>query len=234
MTQSPPSATTTPMVRAENVSRIYHVGGRPVTALQQIHLTIGAGQMIAFRGRSGSGKTTLLNCIGGLDQPSTGRVWVQGQEVTGLSEHGRVQLRRHQIGFVFQAHALLPTYSAWENIDLMLRLTGMKRAERHGRIAELLQMVGLGQWMHHRPHEMSGGQQQRVAIARAIAANPPLILADEPTGELDSQTGQQIWHLFRQIVTQQHSTILIATHDPTVAEHADQVYTLTDGQIFTG
>lgn len=219
------------IVQTEKVSRVYRVGGRPVVALHQVDLRIEPGTLVAFRGRSGSGKTTLLNCIGGLDKPTEGQIWVNGQEISRLSELARVRLRRQQIGFIFQSHALLPTYSAWENIDLMLRLAGMKRQERRPRIEQLLHLVGLGKWMDHRPHEMSGGQQQRVAIARAIATRPALILADEPTGELDSQTGQQIWHLFRQLVSQEKVTILIATHDLAVDAYADKLYILQDGRI---
>ncbi|MCL4869822.1 MAG: ABC transporter ATP-binding protein [Anaerolineae bacterium] len=219
------------IVQTEKVSRVYRVGGRPVVALHQVDLRIEPGTLVAFRGRSGSGKTTLLNCIGGLDKPTEGQIWVNGQEISRLSELARVRLRRQQIGFIFQSHALLPTYSAWENIDLMLRLAGMKRQERRPRIEQLLHLVGLGKWMDHRPHEMSGGQQQRVAIARAIATRPALILADEPTGELDSQTGQQIWQLFRQLVSQEKVTILIATHDLAVDAYADKLYILQDGRI---
>jgi putative ABC transport system ATP-binding protein len=219
------------IVQTEKVSRIYKVGGREVAALQGISFAARPGQIVALRGRSGSGKTTLLNCIGGLDRPTAGQVWVDGRNVTNLSEPQRVRLRRHKIGFVFQSHALLPTYSAWENVDLMLRLAGSGRQERQARAADVLKLVGLGQWQHHRPSEMSGGQQQRVAIARAIATRPPLILADEPTGALDTATGQQILHLFRQIANTEGTTILIATHDLAVDAFADEVYVLQDGRI---
>jgi putative ABC transport system ATP-binding protein len=222
------------IVQTEDVSRIYKVGGREVAALQGVSLAAAPGQIVALRGRSGSGKTTLLNCIGGLDQPTAGRVWVDGQEVTQLSEPQRVRLRRHKIGFVFQSHALLPTYSAWENVALMLRLTGNGRKERQERVRQVLNLVGLGKWHHHRPSELSGGQQQRVAIARAIATRPALILADEPTGELDTATGQQILQLFRQIADQECTTVLIATHDLTVDAFADAVHLLQDGRIVTG
>jgi len=219
------------IVQTEDVSRIYKVGGREIAALQGVSFAARPGQIVALRGRSGSGKTTLLNCIGGLDQPTTGRVWVDGQEVTDLSEPQRVRLRRHKVGFVFQSHALLPTYSAWENVDLMLRLTGSGRQARQERVEQVLKLVGLSQWQHHRPSELSGGQQQRVAIARAIATRPPLILADEPTGELDTATGQQILQLFRQIADREGTTVLIATHDLAVDAFADEVYVLQDGRI---
>jgi putative ABC transport system ATP-binding protein len=224
----------TAIIRVEEISRIYHVGRREVAALQGVSLTAAPGQIIALRGRSGSGKTTLLNCIGGLDRPTAGQVWVDGQNITDLSESQRVRLRRHKIGFVFQSHALLPTYSARENIDLALRLIGLPRRERETRTGEVLAMVGLSKWGDHRPYELSGGQQQRVAIARTIAARPALILADEPTGELDSATGQQILGLFRQIADQEKTTITIATHDLAVDAYADEVYALQDGQVVGG
>jgi ABC-type lipoprotein export system ATPase subunit len=219
------------IVRTENVSRVYHVGSRRVTALNGVSLTAVTGQMIALRGRSGSGKTTLLNCIGGLDRPTSGQVWLEGRSVTEMSERQRTLLRRHRIGFVFQSHALLPTYSARENVDLTLRLIGLGRAERERRVSDVLSLVGLTKWGDHRPYEMSGGQQQRVAIARAIAARPALILADEPTGELDTATGRQILRLLRDIADEQQTTILIATHDLTVDAYADQVYFLQDGVL---
>jgi putative ABC transport system ATP-binding protein len=221
------------IVRTEAVSRVYHVGSRRVTALNGVSLTAVTGQIIALRGRSGSGKTTLLNCIGGLDRPTSGQVWLEGRSLTEMSERQRTLLRRERIGFIFQSHALLPTYSARENVDLTLRLVGLGRAERARRIEEVLSLVGLTKWGDHRPYEMSGGQQQRVAIARAIAARPALILADEPTGELDTATGRQILHLLRDIADEQNTTVLIATHDLTVDAYADQVYHLHDGQIIS-
>jgi len=218
-------------IRVEDVSRIYRVGQQERQALKAVSLSVGAGQIVVLRGRSGSGKTTLLNCIGGLDRPTDGRIWVAENEITRLAEQRLVQLRRQQIGFVFQSHALLPTYSARENVDLMLRLTKAPRSKRQERVEQVLQLVGLGKWMDHRPHELSGGQQQRVAIARAIAPRPAVVLADEPTGELDSATGQQILVLFRQIADVEKATILIATHDLAADTFADEVFHLADGQI---
>ena len=220
-----------PIVRTKALTRAYRVGAGQVVALGGVDLSVEPGELVALRGRSGSGKTTLLNCIGGLDRPSSGQVWFQGQEVGELSEHERVRIRRRSIGFVFQSFALLPTYSAAENVSLMLRLAGVPRRERAGRVKEVLSMVGLGKWADHRPFELSGGQQQRVAIARALSTRPPLILADEPTGELDSATGQQIWGIFRQIVDREGSTVLIATHDLTIDLYADRVCHLQDGRI---
>ncbi len=220
-----------PILRTKNVSRIYHVGGLEVPALREVNLTVAPGRVVVLRGRSGSGKTTLLNCIGGLDQPTSGEVWVNGQEITQLSERERVKHRRHQIGFVFQSHTLLPTYTARENVDLMLRQVGTPRALRLVRVEEVLQQVGLGKWIEHRAYELSGGQQQRVAIARAIAPHPPILLADEPTGELDTATGLQILQLFRHIADHNGTTILIATHDLGVDAFADEVVYLQDGRV---
>jgi len=219
------------LVRTEALTRTYRVGSQEIPALQGVDLKLRVGEVIALRGRSGSGKTTLLNCIGGLDRPTSGKVWFQGQEIGDLPERKLVALRRSQIGFVFQSHALLMTYSARENVDLMLRLTGLGRRQRLERVEQALTMVGLEKWMDHRPFELSGGQQQRVAIARVIAARPALILADEPTGELDTTTGQQILQLFHYISESQEATIVIATHDLAVDAFADEVYHLEDGKI---
>ena len=224
---------TTFAVKTANLSRMYHVGSRKIPALQDISLDIAPGKLVALRGRSGSGKTTLLNCIGGLDRPTDGEIWLEGQNMTGLSEGRWVKVRRKRIGFVFQANALLMTYSARENVDLMLRLAGVGRRERQERSQAVLTMVGLRKWMDHRPFELSGGQQQRVAIARAIATQPALILADEPTGALDTATGQQILHLFRQIADESNTTILIATHDLAVDAFADEVFLLQDGRVLS-
>jgi ABC-type lipoprotein export system ATPase subunit len=219
------------IVRTQDLTRVYRVGTRKIPALQGVDLEIHPGQIVALRGRSGSGKTTLLNCIGGLDRPNAGEVWFEGSNVTRLPGHKWVRLRRRRIGFVFQAHALLATYSARESVDLMLRLAGVKRRERSKRVQEVLTLMGMEKWMDHRTFELSGGQQQRVAIARAIAPRPSLILADEPTGELDTVTGQQILHLFRRIADQEGTTILIATHDLAVDAFADEVFHLEDGRI---
>jgi ABC-type lipoprotein export system ATPase subunit len=219
------------VIRTQGVTRMYHVDSREIPALRGVDLAVGPGKVVALRGRSGSGKTTLLNCIGGLDRPTSGEIWFEGRNVTGLSDSAWVNLRRHRIGFVFQAHALLATYSARENVDLILRLAGVKRHQRHQRTEEVLTLMGLAKWMEHRTFELSGGQQQRVAIARAIAPRPSLILADEPTGELDTATGRQILTLFRHIADREGTTVLIATHDLAVDAFADEVYHLLDGHI---
>ena len=220
-----------PLIRVEDVERVYRVGRRQVHALQGVSLDFAPGRFVALRGRSGSGKTTLLNCIGGLDRPTAGQVWMEGRNMGRLSEWRRVRIRRRRIGFIFQSFALLPTYSARENVDLMLRLAGVRRRIRGQRVAEVLELVGLLKWADHRPFELSGGQQQRLSIARAISTHPALILADEPTGELDSVTGQQILELLRRIVEQEGTTVLMATHDLTVDLFADQVHHLEDGRI---
>ncbi len=222
---------TEPIVQVTDLERTYGRGNQAVRALAGINLAVMPGSFAVLMGRSGSGKTTLLNCIGGLDRPTAGEVRVLGQVLNTLTEGELTRLRRRHIGFVFQSFALLPTYSAAENVDIMLRLAGMRPRERRARVAACLEIVGLTGHAHHRPAELSGGQQQRVAIARAIALQPPLLLADEPTGELDSATGKQIFALFRQLVDEQGITMIVATHNPDVLEYASQIYELRDGRL---
>jgi len=225
------STAASPLVRVEAVTRVYRAGVREVHALQGVDISLVRGQFVALRGRSGSGKTTLLNIVGGLDRPTSGEVYFDGRPLTKLSGRDLTRLRRHRIGFIFQSFAMLPTYSAFENVELLLRIAGVGRRERSRRARNSLRLVGLGRWMDHRPDEMSGGQQQRVAIARALATRPDLILADEPTGELDTTTGRQIFALLRRVVEVEGITILTATHDPLVDEYVDLVYELQDGRI---
>jgi putative ABC transport system ATP-binding protein len=225
------SASAVDVITTENLWRVYQVGALEVQALRGIDLQIGAGSFVALKGRSGSGKTTLLNCLGGLDQPTSGEVRVLGQKLINLNDNALTRWRREQVGFVFQSFGLIPTLSAYENVELMLRLKSMSPKESRLRALACLELVGLSQWVDHRPYEMSGGQQQRVAIARALANQPRLILADEPTGELDSTTAREILTLFRQIVKDQNVTLLMVTHDPLVDEYADRVLLLKDGQI---
>ncbi len=219
------------LIRVEGVTRVYRVGAQEVHALRGVDLSVARGKLVALRGRSGSGKTTLLNIIGGLDRPTSGEVYFDGQPLAELGGRQLTQLRRHRIGFIFQSFALLPTYSAFENVELLLRIGGVPRRERNQRARDSLRLVGLGRWIDHRPDEMSGGQQQRVAIARALATRPDLILADEPTGELDTTTGRQIFALLRRVVEVEGITVLTATHDLLIHDYADQVYELTDGRI---
>ena len=222
------------LVRAENVTRTYPVDGQPVHALRGVNLELPTGALAVLRGRSGSGKTTLLNLIGGLDHPTSGSIWFEDQALDTLSDLDLTHLRREKMGFVFQSFALMPTYSAIENVELALRLTETNRKRRLERARRCLKVVGLAKWMDHRPDEMSGGQQQRLAIARSLANRPDLILADEPTGELDTTTTRQILALFRHLVDQEGVTILTTTHDPIVLEYADIIYTLQDGVIKPG
>lgn len=222
-----------PVVIAEQATRTYRFHGNPVHALQGIDLVVQPGTMVALRGRSGSGKTTLLNLMGGLDRPTSGKIILEGHDVTRISDHEMTIIRRRKIAFVFQAYALLPVLSATENVDLAMRIAGIPYGVRNRRAQALLDLVGLGKRANHRPFELSGGEQQRVAIARALANDPTLILADEPTGELDSVTGLQVLKLFRRIVHDQGVTVVIATHDPTINEIADVTYHITDGKIET-
>ncbi len=220
-----------PMVETSALVREYALGGGVVHAVAGIDLRIDAGQLVAVRGRSGSGKTTLLSLIGALDRPTSGTVVVDGLAVSELPESKLVAFRRRKIGFIFQAFGLLPILSAAENVEVPLRLVGTDPGIRQERIAELLDMVGLGDRMGHRPHELSGGEQQRVAIARALANRPDLLLADEPTGQLDSQTGHAIMTLLRGLVRSQGATAVVATHDPAMIDVADRVIELQDGRI---
>ena len=219
------------IVRVENVQRIYRLGHEEVAALKGINFAVRSGQMVGLMGRSGSGKTTLINMIGGLDKPTHGHIFIKGKDVSQMSDAQLTGLRRSTIGYVFQSFALIPVLSAFENVELSMHIAGLGRAERQKRATELLQLVGLGRRMHHRPFELSGGEQQRVAIARALGNSPSLILADEPTGELDSVTGFQIMTLFRYIATNEGVAIIVATHDPTITQIAHETYEISDGVI---
>ena len=219
------------IIYTEGLSRIYRSQGREVHALQELDLAVPEGMFVAFRGRSGSGKTTLINCISGLDRPTSGEVYLRGQPMSKLSDRKMTMLRRKEFSFVFQSFALIPTFSAYENVELPLRIKGAARRERREQTMRCLSVVGLSKWAKHRPYEMSGGQQQRVAVARALVTMPEVILADEPTGELDSTSGRQIMLLFQQIATQENVTIIMVTHDPVIEEYASLVYYLLDGQI---
>jgi putative ABC transport system ATP-binding protein len=200
-----------------------------IAALRGVNLRVRQGRFVALKGRSGSGKTTLLNCLAGLDQPTSGTIRVLGHDLVQMSEQDLTVWRREQIGLVFQSFGLLPTLSAYENIELLLRIQGVAHAIRHQRALECLEVVGLKDWRNHRPYEMSGGQQQRVAVARALANRAKLILADEPTGELDSKTTQELLSFFRKLVEDEKITLLMVSHDPLVDQHAHQVLYLKDG-----
>ncbi|HHX64333.1 MAG TPA: ABC transporter ATP-binding protein [Chloroflexi bacterium] len=214
-----------------DVTRVYRVDHQEVHALRGVNFWVNKGEYIALMGRSGSGKTTLMNIIGGLDHPTTGQVFLFGDDITELSDRELTMLRRSQVGFVFQSFALMPTMSAFENVELPMRMMGVGRRQRRQRVMECLEMVGLTRWAKHRPQELSGGQQQRVAVARAMVNHPGLILADEPTGELDSTTGRSIMELFRTVAREERITVVMTSHDPTVQEYVDYTYRMADGQI---
>jgi putative ABC transport system ATP-binding protein len=219
------------VVEIQDLRRVYRLGAKEVHALRGVNLRVPSQSFIAIKGRSGSGKTTLLNCIGGLDTPTSGVVRVFNRDLSGLDEDSLTLWRRRELGFVFQSFGLLPSLSAYENVELMLRLIGVRGRARRKRTLHCLDLVGLAKWSHHRPHELSGGQQQRVAIARSLANHPRLILADEPTGDLDSNTAREILSLFRRIVETEHLTLILSSHDPLVDEYVDEILQLKDGQI---
>jgi putative ABC transport system ATP-binding protein len=221
------------LVEARSVSREYHLGPSVVHALRDVSVDVPHGQLIVVQGRSGSGKTTLLNLIGGLDEPTSGKVLIDGRDLTHMRERERTELRRRRMGFIFQAFGLVPILTAAENVEIPMRLVRLPVEEREARVAMLLQLVGLGERARHRPHELSGGEQQRVAIARALANAPELLIADEPTGQLDSQTGRTIMTLLRSIVRSEGVTAIVATHDPLLVDLADRVIELSDGQVLT-
>lgn len=220
-----------PLVRVRDVTRTYGTGTSAVQALAGAGFDVHAGELVAVVGRSGSGKTTLLNIIGGLDRPDSGTVTIDGQDVTALDESGLDTLRRDTIAFVFQSFGLVPTLSAAENVSIPLRLRGTRIDERDARVAALLDLVGLTDHARQRPGELSGGQQQRVAVARALAASPRLLIADEPTGQLDSETALTVMALLRGIVDGEGTAVLVATHDPTLIALADRVLRIEDGHL---
>jgi ABC-type lipoprotein export system ATPase subunit len=222
------------IVRVDNVSRSFEVGNQTIHALQGVSFGVNKGEFVAIIGRSGSGKTTLLNIIAGLDRASEGHVYIGGEDVSAMNDSQLTELRRHSLGFVFQSFGLLPLLSAYENVEVALRIAGAPIRERSKRANELLDMVGLGRRSHHRPYELSGGEQQRVAIARALANRPQLILADEPTGELDSTTASQIFQLLLDVIEREGVTIITTTHDRLVMEKAERVIELADGVLQTG
>jgi putative ABC transport system ATP-binding protein len=221
------------MVVVEDLRRTYGSGDTAVHALRGVSFTVPRGRLVALKGRSGSGKTTLLNLVGGLDSPDGGRIAVDGTELAGLGEAGLLRLRRDRIGFVFQSFGLIPILSAAENVGVPMRLRKIAPREREERVALLLGLVGLAEHAKQRPGELSGGQQQRVAIARALANRPALIIADEPTGQLDAETGHAVMELLRAVVRSEGVTALVATHDAALLDLADQVLELRDGRIAT-
>jgi putative ABC transport system ATP-binding protein len=225
---------TDPLVVCDAVSKEYRTPGAVVRALQAVDLELPRGRLVVVHGRSGSGKTTLLNMIGGLDRPTSGRVTVDGAEVSTLPAERLVRFRRDQVGFVFQGFGLIPILSAAENIEVPLRLRLVDPDERRRRVEELLAVVGLEGRAGHRPQELSGGEQQRVAIVRALANEPQLLLADEPTGQLDSENARTIMELIRALVDDRGVSAIVATHDPILIDLADRVVELSDGRVVAG
>lgn len=218
-------------IQVSQVGRRYKTDSGDIHALKDISFAIEQGKLIALKGRSGSGKTTLLNCIGGLDSPTSGQITVLGAEISSMSEAHLTRWRRQTIGFIFQQMGLLPSFSAYENIDVMARLGNVPRSSRRDRILDSLEQVGLLDYVDHRPYEMSGGQQQRIAIARALVTSPRLILADEPTSELDSETTHSILAGFQRLVDETNMTIFLSSHDPIVDDYVDSIIYLRDGQV---
>ena len=219
------------VIAAKDVGRVYASDSGDVHALRDINFEVERGEFVALRGRSGSGKTTLLNCLGGLDSPTSGVIWIQGVDLSLMEETQRTRWRRESIGFVFQQMGLLPSFSAYENLDVMARLGNVPRLERRRRILDTLELVGLLDYYDHRPYEMSGGQQQRIAIARALVTEPDLILADEPSSELDSETTHMVLAVLGDFVREKGVSILLSSHDPIVDEYTDRIINLRDGQI---
>lgn len=219
------------VVRVENATRVYRTGKVETYALRGVSLSIESGEFTGLVGPSGSGKTTLLQLIGCLDQPTEGRVYINGKDVSRLNRNQRADMRRGNIGFIFQFFALIPTLTAYENVEMPLLLNGQSSAERRKRVMELLEAVGMADRAHHRPDQLSGGEQQRIAIARALAARPSLILADEPTANLDTPNGQQVMEIMTRLNQETGVTFIFATHDPRVIKYARRVITLRDGLV---
>ncbi len=219
------------VVKIENITRTYQIGKLETHALRGVSLTINNGEFTALVGPSGSGKTTLLQMIGCLDQPTSGRINIDGKEVTSLNRNQRADMRKGHIGFIFQFFALIPTLTAYENVEMPLLLNGHSPKERRDRVMELLKAVDLTERANNRPDQLSGGQQQRIAIARALAPKPALVLADEPTANLDTENGKQVMDLMQKLNKDTGVTFIFATHDPRVIHYAKRVVTLEDGLI---
>ena len=218
-------------LRAENVSRVFGSGARRVHAVRSVSLSVSPGELLVVRGRSGSGKTTLLNLLGGLDRPTSGEVWMGDRQLTALRDAELAATRRERVGYVFQTFGLIPILSAAENVEVPLRLQGVAPAERDARVAAMLELVGLADHARQRPYELSGGQQQRVGLARALVGEPDILLADEPTGQLDSRTAATMMDLIAELVRGRTIAAVISTHDPLLMNRADRVIELHDGQL---
>lgn len=219
------------IIRTEGVTKSYRSGGDTIYALKDVSICVPSKSLTVLKGRSGSGKTTLLNLIGALERPDKGMIFLKSIELTYMTDSVRDRLRRKDIGYIFQSVALMPSMSAYENVEFTLRISGYDRKKRSERAKTCLSMLGMQSRMHHKPSELSGGEQQRVAIARAMAHEPLLILADEPTAELDTHLGLQVVRIFKELVETQKISVLMTTHDPNMAEVADHVFSLEDGEI---
>lgn len=219
------------VLRAVGLARTFSSGAGEVHALVDAHLQVHAGELLVVRGPSGSGKTTLLNILGGLDRPTAGQVWIGDRELTAMNDKQLVEVRRSELGYVFQGFGLIPVLSAAENVEVPLRIVGTPAAERDARVAEMLALVGLSGHSEQRPYELSGGQQQRVGLARALAARPRILLADEPTGQLDSGTAASMMDLMTDLVHSEGIAAVISTHDPLLVRRADTVLELHDGHV---
>ncbi len=220
-------------IQTINLQKDYGNGQLTVTALHNINIKFDSGEFVAVYGASGSGKTTLLNILGTLDKPTSGKVLIDGKDLCSLNEKGMVEFRRRKIGFIFQFYNLMPVLTAFENIELPLIISGVPKKEAQQRARDLLAAVGLDERANHRPDQLSGGQQQRVAVARALANKPTIILADEPTGDLDSVTGEQVMQLLLKLSKEQDTTVLVATHDVSILKLADRALRMKDGQIIS-
>jgi putative ABC transport system ATP-binding protein len=220
-----------PIIKTESLCRQFKSGSETIDALKNINLSIMAGALTILRGRSGSGKTTLINLLGAMDLPTSGSIQYEQNDITKFSEGKRDELRRTNIGFVFQSGALISNMTAYENVEFGLRIAGVKASERKKRAEECLELVGLTKRMNHFPHELSGGEAQRVAIARSVAHKPKVVFADEPTAALDTNMGLQVVKAFKDMVEKEGLTVIMTTHDPNMMEIADYVYTLQDGEI---
>jgi len=214
-----------------NLKKTYYLGEVPVHALRGVNLRLFSGEFVAIMGPSGSGKTTLLNLIGTFDKPTSGKIYIEGKDLTKMGEEELTALRRNKIGFIFQFYNLIPVLTAFENVELPMLIAGRPRGERVKRVRELLGLVGLSSRSDHRPDELSGGEQQRVAIARALANRPSIILADEPTGDLDTKTGAEVVRALRLAAEKENVTVVVVTHDPVVAQKADRILEIRDGKI---
>ena len=220
-------------VKIENVEKTYKLGEILVPALKNTNIELKKGEFVAIMGPSGSGKTTLLNLIGALDKPTKGKIYVDGKDLTTLKEKELTKLRRRTVGYIFQFYNLIPVLSAFENVELPMLIAGLPTKERQERARQLLETVGLAERGDHRPDELSGGEQQRVAIVRALANKPSVVLADEPTGDLDSKTGKEVMQALRDLSRNEGATVIVVTHDPMVANLANRIFEMRDGRIIT-